>query len=212
MILQALDFNGGARVFDIVNAFVEADRRFDLALKLGVGKDVVPAKRLLDHDEVEGVELLQKGRVFEAISGVGVGHQADAREALAERADRLDIVARLDFDFDALVAGGESFFHFCNQRGGGRLDSDRNAAGNFVARAAEKFGERQIFLLGLGVPERGFERGFGHVVAAHGREQVPHFRSGGDFFSFQQRPKMIAQNQPGGFHRFVGIEGIFAGG
>ncbi len=70
----------------------------------------------------------------------------------------------------------------------------------------------QIFLLGFGVPERGLERGFGHVVPANGREQVPHFRSGGDFFSFQKRPKIIAQNQPGGFHRFVGIEGIFAGG
>src|SRR5690242_17159659 len=108
------DFNGGARVLDIVNAFVEANWSFDLALKSGVGKDVVPAERLLDHDEVEGVELLQKGRVFEAISGVGVGHQADAREALAERADRLDIAARLDFDLDALVAGRERFFHFCN--------------------------------------------------------------------------------------------------
>ena len=60
------DFDRGARVFDIVDAFIEANRRFDLALQLGVGKDVVPAKRLLDHHEVEGIELLEKRRVFEA--------------------------------------------------------------------------------------------------------------------------------------------------
>ncbi len=124
MILQAVDFNGGARVFNIVNAFIEANRRFDLALKLGVGKDVVPAKRLLDHDEVEGVELLQERRVFEAIGRVGVRHQADAREAFAESLHGLDIAAWLDFDLDALIAGGKRFFHFCNQRGGGRLDAD----------------------------------------------------------------------------------------
>ncbi len=100
------DFDGRAGVLDIVNAFVEADRRFELALQRGVGVDVVVAERLLDHDQVEGVELLQQRRVFQAIGGVGVHHQANARESFAQRARGLDVVARLDFDFDALVAGG----------------------------------------------------------------------------------------------------------
>ena len=43
------------------------------------------------------------------------------------------------------------------------------------ARAAQKLRERQILLLRFGVPDGGFERGFGHVVAANGREQVPNF-------------------------------------
>src|SRR5271170_4405130 len=104
--LAGADFDGGAGMLDIVNAFVEADRRIELALQRGVGVNVVVAEGLLDHDQVEGVELPQQRCVFQAIGGVGVHHQADAREFFAEGAGRGDIVARLDFYFDALVARG----------------------------------------------------------------------------------------------------------
>ena len=63
-------------------------------------------ERLLDHDQVEGVEPLQVRSVFQAIGGIGVHHQANAREFFAEGAGRFDVVAGLDFYFDALVAGG----------------------------------------------------------------------------------------------------------
>src|SRR5271170_1176085 len=104
-------FDGGAGVLDVVDALVEADGRFQLALQRGVRIDVVVAQRLFDHDQVEGVELFQVRRVFEAIGGIGVHHQADAREFFTQRARGRDVVARLDFNFDALVAGGQFFFH-----------------------------------------------------------------------------------------------------
>src|SRR5271156_5978501 len=104
--LAGADFDGGAGMLNIVNAFVKADGRIELALQRGVGVNVVVAQGLLDHDQVKGVELLQQRRVFQTIGGVGVHHQADAREFFAEGAGGRDVVARLDFYFDALVARG----------------------------------------------------------------------------------------------------------
>src|SRR3984885_8275958 len=100
------DFDRGAGVLDVVDAFVEADGSVELALQGGVGVDVIVAKGLLDHDQVESIELFQQRRILQAISGIGVHHQTDAREFFAESAGGLDVVARLDFYFDALVSGG----------------------------------------------------------------------------------------------------------
>src|SRR5580692_7972727 len=135
--LAGADFDRGAGVLDVVDAFVEADGSVELALQGGMGVDVVVAKGLLDHDQVEGVELFQQRRILQAISGIGVHHQAEAREFFTEGAGGLDIVARLDFYFDALVSGGQFLFHFGVQGGDVGLDADRNAAGDFVACAAE---------------------------------------------------------------------------
>src|SRR5580693_7981960 len=100
------DFDGGAGVLDVMDAFVEADRSFELALQRGVRIDVVVAQRLLDHDQVEGVEPLQVRSVFQAISGISVHHQANAWEFFAQRAGWFEVVAGFDFYFDALVSGG----------------------------------------------------------------------------------------------------------
>ncbi len=59
-------FDCGARVFDVVNAFVETNWRFELALQRDVRINIVVAERLLDHDQVIRVELLQQRRVFQA--------------------------------------------------------------------------------------------------------------------------------------------------
>ena len=75
----------------IVNTFVEADRRFELALQRGVGIDVVVAQRLLDHDQEKRVQLFQQCGVGEGVGGIGVDHQADARETFAQRACRFDV-------------------------------------------------------------------------------------------------------------------------
>src|SRR5664279_173837 len=46
-------------LFDTGDRLVEADRRLQHPLELGVPNDVVECGRLLDHDEIEVVELLQ---------------------------------------------------------------------------------------------------------------------------------------------------------
>ncbi len=113
------DFNGGAGVFDIVDAFVETDRRFELALQGGVGVDIVIAERLLDHDEEKLIEMLERSSASsEAVSpGIGVHHQTKARESLTQRAGQGSTsLPGLIFIFDALVAiSSEFLFNFRDQ-------------------------------------------------------------------------------------------------
>ena len=45
--------------------------------------------------------------VIEVIGGVGVDHEADARETLAQGFDGFDVLAGFDFYFDSLVSGGK---------------------------------------------------------------------------------------------------------
>ena len=51
-----------AGVVGRVNALVEADRRLELGLEPGVVDDVVVGQRLLDQEQVEGVELAEAWR------------------------------------------------------------------------------------------------------------------------------------------------------
>ena len=154
--------------------------------------EIVPAERLLDHHQIKAFELLEQFPIGERVGRVGVDHQLDLGEILAQALDLFEVFAGLDLDLDALVAGVEFFLD-----GGGEgveriFDSDRNARGDFGARAAEKFPERNSLLLGFGVPHRGFECTLGHVVAADELEHVVHIGGRGEVLVFDERPEMIA--------------------
>jgi len=103
-------------------------------------------------------------------------------------------------------------FHGGNEFVDGVLDADGNATGDFGLCAVEKFPERKIFLFGFGVPDGGFDGGFGHVVSANVFEKRPDVRGGGELLPFQHGPKILREDVPAGFGVFGRIEGIFAGG
>ncbi len=92
MILQAPISMAARACSIIVDTFVEADRRFELALERGMGVDVVVAERLLDHDQEELVELFSSAASARRVGGIGVDHQANARKSFAQRACRFDVV------------------------------------------------------------------------------------------------------------------------
>ena len=59
------------------------------ALQPRVIADVVVVERLLDHHQVEPVELGEPRRVLERVGGVGVDHERNVAEPLADALDRL---------------------------------------------------------------------------------------------------------------------------
>ena len=56
---------GGFGLFVGVDALVEADGRLELLLEFDVVEEIVPAEGLLDHHEIEGIELLEELKIFE---------------------------------------------------------------------------------------------------------------------------------------------------
>ena len=210
--LAGTERDSGFGLFVGVDALVEADRSLQVFLDFDVAEEVVPAERLFNHHEVKTVELLEERPVLLAVGRVGVHHQFDTGKILPKALDKSEILAGLDFDFDALIAGGE----FGLDRGGEFVErifyADGDAAGDFLALAADEFPERNIFELGFRVPDGGFEGGFGHVVAANVFEERPDIGSGGEFPALEHGPEKIFEDVPGGFGVFGRIEGRLAGG
>ncbi len=145
--------------------------------KLRVRINIVPAQRLLDHDQVKRIQLLQKWRILQPICRVGIHHQTNARKTFAKRPRRLHIHARLDFDFDALVTRRQAPFQLSPISSSivGWMPIG-HAARNLLAHSAEKFGQRNILLLGFSVPDRCLKSALRHIVPANTRKQVPNFR------------------------------------
>ena len=120
----------------VEDAFIEADGGFDLRLQFGVGVDVVPAERLLHHEQLELIELTQVRGVFEAIGRVGVDGKKDVRKFLADCGDVIEVFAGFDFQLDALIAAAQFFFDAANKGLRTLANAERDAAGNFIQCAA----------------------------------------------------------------------------
>ena len=100
------EVDGRARVLLGVNALIKANRCIQFALQFGMAVNIIPSQGLLNHHQVIGFQQLQVWPIFQAIGGICVDHQADLGEALAQSFDWLNVMARLDLDFDSLITSG----------------------------------------------------------------------------------------------------------
>ena len=66
--------------------------------------DVVVRQRLLDQEQVEIVERLERRQVVERVSRVGIDLKRDRGKSLANPAHDVDIPARRDLELDSPVA------------------------------------------------------------------------------------------------------------
>ena len=78
-----------------MNRFVETDPGFELLLQSGMEVKVVVPKRLLNHEQIELVELLQMLHVVECVHGVRIAAQQDFWPASSNAFKDLEIPSRL---------------------------------------------------------------------------------------------------------------------
>ena len=185
-----------------MDRFIQADGRLNLFLKFGMVDDVFVMQRLLEHHHVVLVHLLEQIHVSQGICGVGIAHQLDVRERGPYLADHFNVPARLDFDFDPPVPRLHFGIDFGQQLVDRRLNANRDAAVNALSRSSKQLPKRNVLDPGFEIPERRFQSGFRHVVAA-------------DFTSFPAKKAgndEIAKDMPRGFRCLVAVEGTFACG
>src|SRR5215468_7419329 len=128
----------GLSVAAPVNRFIQADRRLQLLLQLRVEVEVVMPQRLLDHQEVETVELAQVLDLVQCVRGISVATQKNIRPALADSFENVHVPSRLTLDLNPPIAGGEFSFNLLEQLLHRILDSDGDAARDFSLRAAQQ--------------------------------------------------------------------------
>ena len=183
-----------------------------LRLQLGVVDDVVVAQRLLDHHQVEFVQLAQVGGIGQGVRRIGIRHQLDAGKALAHAPHHVHVPARLDLHLDALVAVGQLALDLFQKLFHGILNPDGNAAGDFAARAAaDLLPQRHAFEARRQVPNGGLQAAARHVMAADVRRQRIDVLGAGEVAADDARRRVIPQNHPGRCGPLFVVKGILAG-
>ena len=91
------------RVVGRVDALVQADRRLQGSLEGRVVDDIVVGQRLLDQEEVEVVERLERGDIIERVRRIGVDLERDRGVSLADLPDDIHVPARRDLQLDPSV-------------------------------------------------------------------------------------------------------------
>ena len=174
-------------------------------------EQVVVLERLLDHHQIELVERRQVRRVRQRVGGVGVDHQGDRAEPLAQARDGLDVPPRLDLDLDALVSvgalGRDAILELLERV----LDANRHAGRHRPAAAAKHLPERHALLLRVQVPRGHLDRRLRHVVAAHARQRRPHARRMGECAPDDQRRQKLGDDVPDGLGGLAAVVRIGVG-
>ena len=139
-----------------MNGLVEANGRTHLGLQFGMIENVIPGERLLNHHEVVSVEFPQVSGLFQMVCGIRIRHEPHGGKALANRGDKFQILARFDFDFDALITCRQ--FPFDHGKQGFRIGlyAQRDAASDLSRCTAEQRGQRGAAPLRLDVPQSVF--------------------------------------------------------
>src|SRR6478736_2138091 len=162
---------GGLRISPAVNRFVKTDAGLQLFLQPRVKVKIIMPERLLDHQQVESIKLLQVVDLVERVSGIGVATEDDLRPACADFLKDLNVPPRFALDLDAAITGIQLGLDFFQQLFVRVLNADGNAAGNFFLRSAQQLPQRDVTRLRFRIPQSVFYRAFGHAMPAHFAEQ-----------------------------------------
>ena len=120
----------------LVGRLVQADRRGDRLLERGQAVEVVRGHRLLEHQQVVLVELAEDVDVGGGVGPVGVDHERDVAEVLADGADELEILSGLDLDLHPAVAGLQMGLDRLDQLDDAGIEPDRQARLDAHGRSA----------------------------------------------------------------------------
>jgi hypothetical protein len=96
----------GSSVCRRADRLVQAQVGSDLPLQRSMFDEIVVVERLLDHEQVEGVEGAEDLDVLERVRGVRIDRQQDVRVRRAHGPDALDVRARLELELDPPVPLG----------------------------------------------------------------------------------------------------------
>src|SRR5882724_764334 len=101
-----IEGEGELGIAGMPDGFVEAEFGLQLFLELCVVVDIVVPEWLLNHEELELIELAQVVEFANAVGRVGVAAEQDFRPAFADLIEYPEIPFVLDLDFDALISRG----------------------------------------------------------------------------------------------------------
>ena len=168
-------------------------------------------ERLLDHQQIIGVELAEVIRVGERVGRVGVDREHDPRVPPADLADDRDVRARLDLELDAAVAETEIATHALVQGVHAGLDAQAHSDLDPVAHSSDETGDGLAAQPRDEVHERELDSRLGHGVAAERAEARSQVVQVADLLAEDRGAQVVADDVARGADRLVAVEGGLPG-
>src|SRR5689334_21253363 len=135
-----------------VDRLIQADTALQLLLQSSVEIEIIMPERLLDHEQVEGIEFFQVVDLVQRISRIGIATQDDLRPASADLFKDFHVPSGLALYLDAAITGVQLSLNFFQQLLVRILNPNGNAAGDFFLRSAQQLPQRHLPQLGFRVP------------------------------------------------------------
>src|SRR5258708_25266095 len=101
-------------------------------------------ERLVDHEQVEGVKLLQVLNLVQRVGGIRVTTEHDFRPTRADFGENFHVPTRLALDLDSAVAGIQFSFNFLQQLFVRVFNANGNTAWYFLVRSAPQLPPRDL--------------------------------------------------------------------
>ncbi len=159
---------------DRSDRFVEAQRGAQGPGQLGVADQVVVPERLLDAEQVEGVQGGEGPAGGTGIAAIAVDLEGEGPEVGADSGDRLDVPSRVDLQLDPPVALGHPLADRSDQ-GLHRVGHANRDAGHHLATGRPQAGGQGLVEgLAFGIEHGKLEGRLGHPVPLHPTEQRTH--------------------------------------
>src|SRR5216684_509694 len=206
------ELQSSLRIAEVADGLVKANRSLQMSLELGVIGDVVPPERLLHHQQAKFIEALEMVHIRKRVGRIGIDGQKNTGMRAADGAHNSDVDARLDLEFDTLIAGAKLDGDFFENHFRSSLQPQGDTAFQFRLRAAEQLGEGALLLLGFHVPEGIFDSCAGRLVTANAGKNLRDFGGGANFPAKNQRNEKSTNDQPRRVRGFGVEERAFPGG
>ena len=195
-----------------VHRLIQAQRRGEHRLELGVVHQIVVRQRLLDVVEAELVELVEHACIGQAIGAVGIDAERHARQRLAHGAQRLHVPPRLDLELQPLVARRGVALGLLHRGRDAALDPDRRPHFDGSLDAAQERPQGYGRGLRLEVPEGRLEGGHRHVVPADAVERRQQLGGRSEGAPHDPRQDVVLESRPGRVRGLIAVTGNVAGG
>ena len=134
---------------------------------------------LFNHLKIEFVQRLEVIDVLPSVGAVGINHQRNISEAMANRLQRFEIPSGLDLDLEAFVPFVEVCLDRCNQLPDGRIDPDREPRLHLSPASTKGAIKRLLLILCSQIPEGRFNARFGKCTPRNPIECVVHLVNAG---------------------------------
>ena len=177
--------------------------------------DVVVGERLLDQEQAEIVERLERRQVVERVGRIRIDLKRDRGIAVANPAHDVDIPARRDLELDAPVAFVEVAGDQVQQGFDAALDSQADSREDLGAAASQQGMQRLATSARQEVPACHFQSGTREAISLDSTIEAGQLFDGRPFSPQHERGQKIAENVPAGLGGLgtvirVGRTGAFA--